>query len=92
MVTSNPNDSIFELSNLSHLNPTGPNELAGDYLEEQNMLMHNIGIASKKQDIWSFQKVQELTKDTYVYHFKSDTHQVKNWMKGTRWIGRHFTL
>ena len=32
------------------------------------------------------------SKDTFVYHFKCNDFRVRNWMPGTRWFGRHFSL
>lgn len=36
--------------------------------------------------------MEEISKDVFVYHFKCKDFKVKNWMPGTRWFGRHFTL
>ena len=61
-------------------------------LRSEFSILMDIGIGVARQDIWRFVKMESVSKNTFIYHFRSDEYQVVNWMRGTKWLGRHFTL
>lgn len=54
------------------------------------------GVLSRGNQVqeWEFLEMEPIGQDTFIYTFqsKNGTHYIKNWMKGTRWLSRHFMI
>jgi len=52
----------------------------------------NSKVTGKRKLDWNIVNSQPIGHNTYLYYFTSKNYDLKNWLPGTRWMGRSFIV